>query len=54
MNPFAPRPPYPAPFDGLVEYAAGALTDTERLVKGLPSDPIDAWDPAQSAARCHG
>ena len=35
----------PAPFDGLVEYAAGALTDAEQLVKGLPSDPIDAWDP---------
>ena len=35
----------PVPLDGLVEYAAGALTDAEQLVKGLPSDPIDAWDP---------
>ena len=35
----------PAPFDGLVEYAAGALTDAEQLVKGLPDDPLEAWDP---------
>ena len=35
----------PAPLDGLVEYGAGALTDLEQLVNGLPSDPIDAWDP---------
>ncbi len=35
----------PAPFDGLVEYGAGALTDLEQLVYGLPADPIDAWDP---------
>jgi 1-acyl-sn-glycerol-3-phosphate acyltransferase len=34
----------PAPLDGLVEYAAGALTDAEQLVRGLPADPIDAWD----------
>ena len=34
----------PAPFDGLVEYAAGALNDVEELVGGLPDDPIDAWD----------
>ena len=35
----------PAPLDGLVEYGAGALTDLEQLVEGLPDDPIDAWDP---------
>src|SRR3954465_6467086 len=46
MNPFRRLARHtPAPFDGLVEYAAGALTDAEQLVTGLPSDPIDAWDP---------
>jgi 1-acyl-sn-glycerol-3-phosphate acyltransferase len=35
----------PAPFDGLVEYAAGALNDVEELVGGLPAEPIDSWDP---------
>jgi 1-acyl-sn-glycerol-3-phosphate acyltransferase len=34
----------PAPLDGLVEYAAGALNDLGELVDGLPEDPIDAWD----------
>ena len=35
----------PAPFDGLVEYGAGALNDLEELVEGLPDDPLEAWDP---------
>jgi 1-acyl-sn-glycerol-3-phosphate acyltransferase len=35
----------PAPVDGLVEYGAGFLNDLTELVKGLPDDPIDAWDP---------
>jgi 1-acyl-sn-glycerol-3-phosphate acyltransferase len=35
----------PAPVDGLVEYGAGFLNDLTQLVKGLPDDPIDAWDP---------
>src|ERR687889_205854 len=30
----------PAPLDGLVEYAAGALTDAEQLVKGLEHIPV--------------
>src|SRR3954470_22834321 len=46
MNPFRRLARHtPAPFDGLVEYAAGPLSDAEQLVPGLPSDPIDAWDP---------
>ena len=33
MNPFRRLARHtPAPFDGLVEYAAGALTDAEQLV----------------------
>ena len=35
----------PAPLDGLLEYAAGALNDVEELANGLPADPLDAWDP---------
>src|SRR5690242_1837138 len=35
----------PAPFDGLVEYGAGALNDLEELVEGRPDDPLEAWDP---------
>src|SRR3954453_14012566 len=35
----------PAPFDGLVEYGAGALNDLEELVEGRPENPLDAWDP---------
>jgi 1-acyl-sn-glycerol-3-phosphate acyltransferase len=35
----------PAPVDGLVEYGAGFLNDLTELVKGLPDDPIEAWDP---------
>jgi 1-acyl-sn-glycerol-3-phosphate acyltransferase len=35
----------PSPLDGLVEYGAGALTDIKQIVKGLPDDPTDAWDP---------
>jgi 1-acyl-sn-glycerol-3-phosphate acyltransferase len=34
----------PAPLDGLLEYAAGALNDVEELANGLPADPLDAWD----------
>ena len=34
----------PTPFDGLVEYAAGALNDVGEIVGGLPDDPIEAWD----------
>ena len=45
MNPFRELARHtPAPLDGLFEYAAGALTDAEQLVTGLPADPIDAWD----------
>jgi 1-acyl-sn-glycerol-3-phosphate acyltransferase len=45
MNPFRQLARHtPSPLDGLVEYAAGALTDAEQLLTGLPSDPIDAWD----------
>src|SRR3954453_24034899 len=35
----------PAPFDGLVEYGAGALNDLEEIVEGRPDDPLAAWDP---------
>src|SRR6059058_4382397 len=35
----------PAPFDGLVEYGAGALNDLEELVEGRPENPLEAWDP---------
>src|SRR3954449_2172967 len=35
----------PAPFDGLVEYGAGALNDLEELIEGQPDDPLEAWDP---------
>jgi 1-acyl-sn-glycerol-3-phosphate acyltransferase len=35
----------PAPFDGLVEYGAGALNDLEEIVDGRPDDPLAAWDP---------
>jgi len=35
----------PAPFDGLVEYGAGALNDLEEIVEGRPDDPLEAWDP---------
>src|SRR3954451_9414744 len=35
----------PPPLDGLVEYGAGALTDLNQMINGLPADPIDAWDP---------
>jgi hypothetical protein len=31
-NPFRRLARHPAPFDGLVEYGAGALTDLEQLV----------------------
>jgi len=34
----------PAPFDGLVEYGAGALNDLEELVEGQPENPLEAWD----------
>jgi 1-acyl-sn-glycerol-3-phosphate acyltransferase len=35
----------PSPLDGLVEYGAGFLDDVTDVVKGLPDDPIDAWNP---------
>jgi 1-acyl-sn-glycerol-3-phosphate acyltransferase len=35
----------PSPLDGVVEYGAGFLHDLRELVKGLPEDPIEAWDP---------
>jgi 1-acyl-sn-glycerol-3-phosphate acyltransferase len=35
----------PSPLDGLVEYGAGFVDDLTEVVKGLPDDPIDAWDP---------
>lgn len=35
----------PSPLDGVVEYGAGALTDIVEIVKGLPDDPTDTWDP---------
>jgi 1-acyl-sn-glycerol-3-phosphate acyltransferase len=35
----------PRPLDGAVEYGAGFLNDLTEIVKGLPDDPIDAWDP---------
>ena len=35
----------PPPLDGVVEYGAGALTDIVDIVKGLPDDPTDTWDP---------
>ena len=35
----------PPPLDGVVEYGAGALSDVVGIVKGLPDDPTDTWDP---------
>ena len=35
----------PSPLDGIVEYGAGVLDDLTEVVKGLPDDPIDAWNP---------